>query len=38
MVENINKLKKTTRQLMQKLGREPTYEEIAKRWESLLKK
>jgi len=30
MVENINKLKKTTRQLMQKLGREPTDEEIAK--------
>ncbi|MCD6168109.1 MAG: RNA polymerase sigma factor RpoD [Caldisericia bacterium] len=30
MVENINRLKKVTRQLMQKLGREPTDEEIAK--------
>lgn len=30
MVENINRLKKITRQLMQKLGREPTDEEIAK--------
>ncbi|MGQ9545854.1 MAG: RNA polymerase sigma factor RpoD [Dehalococcoidia bacterium] len=31
MVETINKLLRTTRQLIQELGREPTYEEIGKR-------
>ena len=31
MIENINKLLRTSRQLVQELGREPTAEEIAKR-------
>jgi len=31
MIETINKLVRTSRQLVQELGREPTSEEIAKR-------
>ena len=33
MVENINRLVRTSRQLLQELGREPTTEEIAARAE-----
>ncbi len=32
MVETINKLIRVSRQLLQELGREPTPEEIARRW------
>ena len=34
MIETINKLIRTSRQLVQELGREPTSEEIARRWTS----
>lgn len=35
MVETINKLIRVSRQLLQEMGREPTPEEIGKRWECL---
>jgi RNA polymerase primary sigma factor len=38
MIENINKLVRTQRQLVQELGREPTTEEIAKRMDTSVDK